>query len=81
MIEEERLRREKRQQEEWDKREKARIDLLYQVFDDRARKVQEHQAERDEEKRQREAAKMEEQRDLQSPRGRVFKPWKRMMKL
>lgn len=40
LIEEERLRREKRQQEEWDKREKARIDLLYQVFDDRARKVQ-----------------------------------------
>ena len=28
--------------------------MLYQVFDDRAKKVQEHQAERDEEKRQRE---------------------------
>ena len=40
------MKKEKKQQEEWDKREKARINLLYQVYDDRNRKVKEHKAEK-----------------------------------
>ena len=46
LIEIERMKKEKKQQEEWDKREKARINLLYQVYDDRNRKVKEHKAEK-----------------------------------
>ena len=45
LIEIERVKKEKKQQEEWEKREKARVNLLYQVYDDRERKVNEHKAE------------------------------------
>lgn len=45
LIEGERVKKEKKQQEEWEKREKARVNLLYQVYDDRERKVNEHKAE------------------------------------
>lgn len=48
MIEQERLKKERKQQEEWEKREKARVNLLYQVYDDRERKVKDHKAEKDE---------------------------------
>lgn len=48
LIENERLKKERKQQEDWDKREKARINLLYQVYDDRERKVKDHKSERDE---------------------------------
>ena len=39
LIEIERIKKEKKQQEDWEKKEKARINLLYQVYDDRERKV------------------------------------------
>lgn len=42
LIEIERVKKQKKQEEDWAKREKARVNLLYQVFDDRERKVNEH---------------------------------------
>lgn len=35
LIEEERVRRERKADEEWEKKERARIGLLHQVFEDR----------------------------------------------
>lgn len=52
LIDEERIRREKKQDEDWRKKEQARIGLLHQVYDDRERKVRQHMAERDDEKKQ-----------------------------
>lgn len=57
LIEIERVKKEKKQQEEWGKREKARLNLLYQVYDDRERKVREHQKTKDEELREKEQDK------------------------
>lgn len=48
LIEIERVKKEKKQQEDWEKREKARLNLLYQVYDDRERKVREHQKTKEE---------------------------------
>ena len=59
LIEIERVKKEKKQQEEWGKREKARLNLLYQVYDDRERKVREHQKTKDEELREKEQDKAE----------------------
>jgi hypothetical protein len=57
LIEIERVKKERKQQEEWGKREKARLNLLYQVYDDRERKVREHQKTKDEELREKEQDK------------------------
>jgi hypothetical protein len=59
LIEIERQKKEKKQQEDWEKREKARVNLLYQVFEDRDRKVKDHKSERDQELRVREQDKAE----------------------
>ena len=59
LIEGERQKKEKKQQEDWEKREKARINLLYQVYDDRERKVREHQKTKEEELREKEQDKVE----------------------
>lgn len=64
LIEAERVRRDKKQQEEWEKKEKARVNLLYQVFDDRERKVREHQSEKDDDLRTKEQDKLEVERRL-----------------
>jgi hypothetical protein len=58
----ERQKKEKKQQEEWEKREKARINLLYQVYDDRERKVNEHKAELEQELRMKEEDRQEVER-------------------
>ena len=64
LIEQERLKKERKQQEDWEKREKARINLLYQVYDDRERKVKDHKAERDEQLRIKEQDKIEVEKRL-----------------
>jgi hypothetical protein len=40
------LKRERKEDELWEKKEKARMNLMYQVFDDRENKVKQHIAER-----------------------------------
>jgi len=62
LIEIERVKKEKKQQEEWNKREKARINLLYQVYDDRGRKVNDHKSEKEEDLRTREQDRAEVER-------------------
>lgn len=47
MIDEERKKKERKQDEQWEKKEKARMGLLYEVFDDREKKVRQHMKERD----------------------------------
>lgn len=64
LIEEERLRRERKADEDWEKKERARINLLHQVFDDREKKVKQHQSEKDEEKRQKEIDRIEVEKRL-----------------
>lgn len=56
------MKKERKQQEDWEKREKARINLLYQVYDDRERKVRDHKAEKEEELRIRNEDRVEVER-------------------
>lgn len=58
LIELERLKKERKAQEDWEKKEKGRISLLHQVYEDRERKVRDHQSERADELRVREQDKV-----------------------
>lgn len=62
IIEGERLKKERKQQGDFEKKEKARINLLYQVYDDRERKVKDHRAEKNEELRVRDQDRNEVER-------------------
>jgi hypothetical protein len=64
LIDEERLKKERKEDEDWRNKEKARIGLLHQVYNDRERKVKQHQSEREEDKRQKEVDKQEVERRL-----------------
>ena len=62
LIEGERIKKEQKQQQEWEKREKESVHLLYQGFEDRERKVKEHRGEREEDLRVREQDRAEVER-------------------
>jgi len=66
LIELERLKKEKKEEEEWAKREKARVNLLHGVYHDRERKVRDHNNEKDYEKKVKEDDKAEVERRLKA---------------
>ena len=64
MIDEERQKIQRKEDEKWEKKEKARLDMLYQVFDDRERRVKGHLEEKQQEKREKEHDRMEMEKKL-----------------
>lgn len=59
LLEEERNKQWKKRQDQWDKEEKARVNLLYDVYGDRARAIELRKREEEEEARRKEAERQE----------------------
>ena len=66
LLQEEQEKQWRKQQSQWDKEEKARINLLYDVYGNRAKAVEFKQKQRQEELRQKELEKMKLTSDIQS---------------